>query len=119
MGSIFMVKKKFTTEDKIKIAELYIHNELGYGAISNKYGVAVTTLRHWVRKYQTFGAEGLMSRNGNQSYPSELKKSAVEEYLSGIGSYEDICKKYKIFSDTQLRDWIKVYTGHTPLFYRK
>ena len=24
-----MVKKKFTTEDKIKIAELYIHNEPG------------------------------------------------------------------------------------------
>ena len=29
MGSIFMVKKKFTTKDKIKIAELYIHNEPG------------------------------------------------------------------------------------------
>ena len=60
-------------------------------------------------------AEGLMRRKGNQIYSSELKRCAVEEYLSGIGSQADICKKYKIFSRTQLRNWIKVYNSHKEL----
>ena len=110
-----MGKKRFTSEDKIKIVELYIRNGMGYGQISGKYGIPATTLRHWVRKYQTFGAKGLMQKKSNQPYSSELKKCAVEEYLSGKGSYEDICKKYRIFSDSQLRDWIKVYNGHREL----
>ena len=110
-----MGKKRFTSEDRIKIVEIYIRNGIGYGAISKKYGVPETTLRHWVRKYQTFGAEGLMDRVRNQSYSAEIKRCSVEEYLSGKGSYEDICKKYKIFSDSQLRDWIKMYNGHREL----
>ena len=56
-----------------------------------------------------------MRRKGNQIYSSELKRCAVEEYLSGIGSQADICKKYKIFSRTQLRNWIKVYNSHKEL----
>ena len=110
-----MCKKEFTIEDKIKAIELHIRDGVGYGGISDRYGVPITTLRHWIRKYQTFGAEGLMQRKGNQSYSAELKRCAVEEYLSGKGSLHDICVKYKIHSDLQLRNWIKVYNSHREL----
>ena len=110
-----MGKKGFTTEEKIKAIELHIHDGMGYKAISNRYGVPITTLRYWIRKYQTFGTEGLVQRKGNQSYSAELKKSAVEEYLSGKGSLQDICVKYKICSDLQLRNWIKMYNSHREL----
>ena len=110
-----MVKKKFTTEEKIRAVELHIREGMGYGGISDRYGVPTATLRLWIRNYQTFGVEGLMRRKGNQSYSSELKKCAVEEYLSGAGSQADICKKYKIYSRTQLRNWIKVYNSHREL----
>ena len=56
-----------------------------------------------------------MRRKGNQSYSAELKKCAVEEYLSGKGSLYDICVKYKIYSDLQLRNWIKIYNSHKEL----
>ena len=110
-----MGKKGFTIEEKIKAVELHIHDGMGYRAISNRYGVPITTLRYWIRKYQTFGTEGLVQRKGNQSYSAELKKSAVEEYLSGKGSLQDICVKYKICSDLQLRNWIKMYNSHREL----
>ena len=110
-----MVKKGFTIEEKIKAIELHIHDGMGYRAISNRYGVPITTLRYWIRKYQTFGREGLMERKWNQSYSEELKKCAVEEYLSGKGSLYDICVKYKIYSDLQLRNWIKMYNSHREL----
>ena len=37
------------------------------------------------------------------------------EYLSGKGSLDEICRKYKILSDSQLRQWIKKYNGHEKL----
>ena len=55
-----------------------------------------------------------MSRK-NKSYPAELKYQAVGDYLSGKGSLSEICKKYRIQSDRQLRNWIKLYNGHKEL----
>ena len=110
-----MGKKVFTTEEKLKAIELHIHDGMGYKSISDRYGVPIITLRYWIRKYQTFGTEGLVQRKGNQSYSAELKRCSVEEYLSGKGSLQDICVKYKICSDLQLRNWIKMYNCHREL----
>lgn len=108
------MKKEFTIEEKFRAVELHIHEGMGYGGISDKYGVPITTLRHWIRKYQTFGVEGLMRRKGNQFYSVELKKCAVEEYLSSQGSLHDICVKYKIYSDSQLPRYIIVIKNYEP-----
>ena len=106
---------KISSEDKIKAVKSYVQGELGLEEIRKKYGVPKTTLHQWICKYKTFGIEGLMDRKRNQSYSVELKQCAVEEYLSGKGSYEDICNKYKIHSSKQLRNWIKVYNSHREL----
>lgn len=74
-----------------------------------------STLQHWIRRYQTFGVDGLLRRKHNDTYSVEIKKQAVEEYLEGKDSYQDICKKYKIHSDAQLRNGIRVYNGHREL----
>lgn len=110
-----MSKIRITDNEKIKAIESYIQGEMGFGEISNKYGVPKSTLQHWIRRYKTFGADGLLHRKHNDTYSVEIKKQAVEEYLAGKGSYQDICKKHKIHSDKQLRDWIKVYNSHREL----
>lgn len=110
-----MSKIRITDNEKIKAIESHIQGEMGFGEISNKYGVPKSTLRHWIRRYKTFGADGLLRRKRNDTYSVEIKKQAVEEYLAGKGSYQDICKKHKIHSDKQLRDWIKVYNSHREL----
>lgn len=53
-----------------------------------------------------------MSRRKNKKYSKELKQQAVQEYLVGKGSYETISKKYELLSNTQLKQWVKVYNGH-------
>ena len=55
-----------------------------------------------------------MSRR-TKSYLAELKYQAVGDYLSGKGSLREICRKYKIRSTRQLRNWIKLYNGHKEL----
>ena len=55
-----------------------------------------------------------MSRKShkNKKYSKELKLQAVQDYMSGKGSLRETCRKYKILSNRQLREWIKVYNGH-------
>ena len=53
-----------------------------------------------------------MSRRRNKKYSKELKQQAVQEYLAGKGSYEIVSKKYGLLSNTQLKQWEKVYNGH-------
>ena len=51
----------------------------------------------------------------NKKYTKELKRQAVQDYLAGKGSLQEICKKYNILSDRQLRNWIKWYNGHKEI----
>ncbi len=41
------------------------------------------------------------------TYSSELKAQAVQDYLAGKGSLRDICSNYHISATYVLRDWIK------------
>ena len=51
----------------------------------------------------------------NKKYSKELKMQAVQDYLAGKGSLQEICKKYNILSDRQLRNWIMWYNGHKEI----
>ena len=68
------------------------------------------SFRSWIRIYNQEGSLGLLNDGVNRKYSSELKSNAVESYLSGEGSQSEICKRYKIRSKRQLRDWIE--SGH-------
>ena len=48
----------------------------------------------------------------NKKYSAELKLKAVQDYLNGVGSQVEICKKYGISSHTTLQDWILWYNGY-------
>lgn len=48
----------------------------------------------------------------NKKYSPELKTAAVEAYLSGKGSQQDICNKYGISARSRLQEWIICYNGH-------
>ena len=76
-----------------------------------RFGVSRSTLQKWLLNYEMFGAEGLCHRAGNHHYSKEIKREAVEVYLSGRMSEEDICKKYQIRSRTQLEKWVSLYNG--------
>ena len=48
----------------------------------------------------------------NKKYSAELKLKAVQDYLNGVGSQVEICKKYGISSHATLQDWILWYNGY-------
>ena len=104
-------KQKLSVEEKIKIIVDFINNRISQSEAARRGGVARDTINHWVRNYEADGVAAFMTRK-NRVYSPELKRQAVEDYLSGMGSQSEICRKYHIRKRTQLQAWIQVYNAH-------
>lgn len=107
-------KSKYSKEERIELVEKYLNGNYSKESLAKSTGISRTTLGDWIRNYQSMGIDGFNSEK-NQRYSEDYKSQAVQEYLSGKDSQAEICKKYKIKSTAQLRDWISKYNNHEPL----
>ena len=105
-------KAKVSTEIKVQAVEDYLIGIKSLSEISNELNIYKSAVSAWVRKYKTFGKEGLLNKGYNISYSAQVKTQAVIDYLDGKGSLDDICIKYKISAISILQQWIKKYNSH-------
>lgn len=105
-------KAKVSTEIKVQAVEDYLRGIKSLTEISNELNICKSAVSAWIRKYKTFGKEGLLNKKYNTSYSAQVKTQAVIDYLYGKGSLDDICIKYKISAIGILQQWIKKYNGH-------
>lgn len=114
------LKGKIPPEVKIQAVEDYLAIRKGSTQIREELGIRLSTFQAWLRKYQTEGPAGLHPKKGFTSYPSSLKLAAVEDYLSGEGSLDAMCRKYGISSHAVLQQWITLYNqGHRDFKTRR
>ena len=109
-----MGKRKIELEEKVAAVQEYLDGRSSQGAIADRLGICPASFQMWIKNYHSMGVDAF-TRSGNKHYSKELKEQAVIDYLSGVGSLQDICEKYKIPSTSQLRKWIKRYNGHEEL----
>lgn len=109
-----MRRTKHDTETILNAVKDYLTGNSSKEAIAKKLGVNRYNVDQWIANYQSIGESAFLA-NGNQHYSKELKEQAVGDYLSGKGSLLEVCKRYKIKSTRQLRNWIKKYNGHEEL----
>lgn len=102
-------KSKIDPIKKVKIVEQYLNEEISQKGAAKACKVNKRSVQDWIRIYNTEGPEGLLAPKTNKRYPKDLKLQAVHAYLSGEGSLDDICAKFRIRQHTQLMSWIKVY----------
>ena len=102
---------KGSPEEKVALVQRCLSGELSQTEAARIAGVDKSSVRDWIRLYNQEGSLGLLLTKNNRSYDPELKRKAVEAYLAGEGSIRSVCKKYKIRSTIQLRDWIKLYNS--------
>lgn len=107
-----MGRKGISYENKLAAVEKYMRGEGSQNSIALEYGVDQASFRQWLANYEAMGPSGLATTHANTRYSAELKTAAVKAYLNGEGSLLDICKRFKIRSKTQLRNWIALYNGH-------
>ena len=108
-------KQKATMEEKVQLARACSEGTMSQSEASQKAGVHWSTISKWVSQYEAEGAAAFLPHERNRAYPPEMKQKAVQDYLKGNCNLLDICRKYKIHSDRQLRAWIKVYNAHGDL----
>ena len=111
-------KQKLSAEEKVKVIEDYINNRISLSEAARRGGVAQDTISQWARNYEADGMTAFMTCR-NRVYSPELKRQAVEDYLSGMGSQAEICRKYHIRKRMQLQAWIQVYNAHGDFNSRK
>lgn len=108
------MRSKFSKEEKITLVNKFLEQPIGMRTFAAINGISYSTFRDWIRNYQSMGIS-CFNRNGNQHYSEQFKTNVVQEYLSGKGSQQELCKKYKIKSTVQLRNWISKYNNHEKL----
>lgn len=114
------LKGKVPPELKIQAVEDYLAVRKGATQIREELEIRLSTFQAWLRKYQTQGPQGLYPRKGFTSYPASVKLEAVEDYLSGGGSLDAMCRKYGISSHAVLQQWITLYNeGHRDFKTRR
>ena len=104
-------KQKLSAEEKAKVIEDYINNRISLSEAARRGGVAQDTISQWARNYEADGMTAFMTCK-NRVYSPELKRQAVEDYLYGMGSQAEICRKYHIRKRMQLQAWIQVCNTH-------
>ena len=107
--------KKFSFEDRWKIVEPIVKNELSVHSASRDFKVSKTVINEWVRKYNFSGVDGLRNGKGWKSYSEQVKLNAVEDVLIKGLSKHSIVRKYEISSKTVLERWIKCYNSGKEL----
>lgn len=105
---------KIEPQIKIDYIKRYIDGKISQRIIADQLGVSLASVQQWISNYKSLGVDGFF-RKRNKHYSADLKLSAVQDYLSGIGSQQAICEKYGIRSKSKLQKWIKKYNSHEEL----
>lgn len=110
-----MSRKKYSSDDKLRILQEIETGDYTQKEIAAKYGVNLSTIKDWKYKFSRYGATGLTRKTSNKKYPESLKQAAIEDFLSGQYSLREIVRKYEISSRIVLRKWIQKYNDHREI----
>lgn len=108
-------KNIFTKEQKIKAILDYKNGIKGRTQIITNLGINEHAFRTWIALYESIGKSVFDDKPRNRQYTKEFKLQVVNDYLNGVGSLMDLIKKYKIYSESNIRRWIKEYNSSGEL----
>ena len=100
---------------KVKLVESYLRSEIGLREAARQAGLAgsgTDAFRKWVLLYEAEGPDGLLPQKHFKRYPLATKLAAVNDYLDGKGSQQEIAARYGLRSKKQLCNWLEEYNTH-------
>lgn len=105
-------KSKIDPALKVKLVEKYLRDEIGIMEGCRMAGLssnATAPFKKWINIYKNEGPSGLLDQKKNRYYSKEVKLAAVNAYLNGEGSGNEIARRFGLRSESELREWVKVY----------
>ncbi|MGL4950197.1 MAG: transposase [Anaeroplasmataceae bacterium] len=110
-------KLKYSKELKLEIIDKYINGESTI-KLAKKYGMTSSgnnLIKNWYDRFVIEGERAFDHKPTNKAYTVKFKMNAIEEYLSGRYSLNQICNNYKISRNSVLSGWIKKYNNGIEL----
>ncbi|MBO7354687.1 MAG: helix-turn-helix domain-containing protein [Lachnospiraceae bacterium] len=109
-----MSKNKINPLEKLLTIHLILEGKESQNHAADRLGISLSSIQQWISIYKSEGESGFWVR-GIRRYSKELKEQAVQDYLCGRGSQQEICQRYGIRARSKLHNWIKRYNGHEIL----
>ncbi len=76
-------KTEITIEEKEKLLEECKSGRMRQRETARRAGVTISSIQRWLSHYRSGGKAALEGREQRRVHSEEIKRSAVEEYLSG------------------------------------
>lgn len=102
-------KPKYSKQIKLIAIKQYQEGIASIKQIAYELNTGETTIRSWIRNYESIGESALIHRPRNSSYPINFKMKVIKSYLNGEGSYGDIAIKYQIPAKSTVINWVSKY----------
>ena len=109
-----MSRGRIGPAEKLRTVQFILEDKETQHHAADRLGISKASIQQWICIYKSEG-EGAFFVTGNKQYSKELKEQAVQDYLNGRGSQQEICQRYGIRSKGKLQNWIKKYNGHEEL----
>lgn len=108
-------KQKYSKETKLLAVHQYRNGIKTMHEIAQTLGCEITSIRQWIRNYDSVGETAFDDRLRNQAYSTSFKHEVIKAYLNGEGSYRDIASKYQIPSHQMVITWVSKYNRHNEI----
>ena len=106
---------KYSYEFKLHIVQEYLSGKGSAKSLAKQYSVpSDSQIRRWIWSYQNLGAEGLMRCREKKSYSFQIKKHAVELYLTTDITYSELAASLGISTPSLITHWVADYRAAGP-----
>ncbi|QQX25649.1 helix-turn-helix domain-containing protein [Heyndrickxia sporothermodurans] len=113
---------KYSEKFKLMVVKEYLEGNLGYKLLARKHGVkSHKQIINWVKNYENFGAESLMSKKHEKSYSVQFKLDVLRFMKRTGSSVIDSALQFGITNPPMISRWKKEFLegGAEALVNRK
>jgi transposase-like protein len=108
-------KAKLSKDERLRLVKEYLDGSKSVRELADESGYDYNHISRLIKHYKSLGESAFEEKPRNKAYSKELKLQAVQDYLDGKGSLEDISIKYGIMYHSILINWIKKYNSHIEI----
>lgn len=94
---------KYSYEQRLETVLLVTEKQMSYKEAAGHLAMGETHVRRWVKRYEQFGAEGLLLKHG--SYTGEFKQHVIEYMHENHLSMFETAVLFKIPTDVTVGKW--------------
>ena len=105
---------KYSSEFKLEVVKYYLEEHHSLSECSKKFNIQhLEQIRKWVKKYELYGAEGLLKRF-KSSYDGNFKQNVIEYMHNNHLSAVETAYRFNLGNNHIVNRWERIYYEEGP-----